>query len=122
MKSINLLCLLLIILSTGCSDKERKGATRDIRSGNKEEVIKCNHYKTCYQNDMYYTSTCMKWDIQWSKEGMEQLQKVALLKQCYRDKDKIRDECYGTDSKEVRLSKFEECKKIGINFIEPNSK
>jgi len=114
MKIINLLSIVLIILLAGCTNK---GGGGDI---DEEAIIKCNHYRMCYQNDMYYTSTCMSWDIQWLKEGMEQLSRVQLLKQCYQDKDKIRDECFGTGSKEVRLLKIEECKKNGIDPMKPN--
>jgi hypothetical protein len=115
MKIINLLCLGLILLLAGCANK---GGGGSILSKDEGASVKCNKYRVCYQNDMYYESTCMKWDVQWSKEGMKQLERVALLKQCYRDKDKIRDECFETDSKEVRLSKIEECKKIGIDPIQ----
>ena len=116
MKIINLLYLILIILLTGCTNKGGGGVVAE------EAIIKCNHYRMCYQNDMYYTGTCMKWDLQWLKEGMEQLSRVRLLKQCYQDKDAIRDECYGTDSKEVQFLKIEECKQIGIDPMKPNIK
>ena len=112
MKIINLLCLGLILLLVGCANK---GGGGGILSKDEDAIIKCNQYRVCYRNDMYYESTCMKWDVQWSKEGMKQLERVSLLKQCYRDKDKIRDECFETDSEEVRLLKIEKCRKIGID-------
>ena len=115
MKIINLSCWGLILLLAGCANKGVGGLGGDILPKDEDAIVRCNHYRVCYQNDMYYESTCMKWDVQWSKEGMKQLEKVYLLKQCYRDKDKIRDECFETDSKEVRLSKIEECKEIGID-------
>jgi hypothetical protein len=122
MKIINFVCLALLILSVGCTNKGERGTAADIRSEDEEAITKCNHYRTCYQKDMYYTSTCMKWNTQWSKERMPQLQRVSLLQKCYLDKDKIRDECFGTDSKEVRLLKIEECKQIGIDPTKPNNK
>ena len=122
MKIINLICLSLILFFAGCANRGEGGFGGDILPENEDNIIKCNHYRMCYQNDMYYESTCLKWDVQWSKEGMKQLTKVYLLKQCYRDKDKIRDECFETDSKEVRLSKIEECRKIGIDPTQRESK
>lgn len=61
----------------------------------------------------------LQWNLQWSREGLDQLSRVQLLKQCYQDKDDIRDECFETDSKEKRLLTVEECEKIDIDPKRP---
>jgi len=103
------------MLSAGCASRSGGGTVADNRSKDEKAIIECNQYRRCYQNDIQHTRTCMQLNLQWSKEKMDQLLRASLLQKCYLDKDKIRDECFGTDSEEVRLSKIEECKQIGID-------
>ena len=121
-KIITLFCMILFISSAGCSSKGVVGGIGDIRSSDVETIKQCEHYRACYQTDIVYTSSCIQWNTQRLKEGMDQLQRVYLVQQCYQDKDKIRDECFGTDSEEIRMSKIEKCKKIGIDPKKPSQK
>lgn len=108
MKTISLLCLALIVLTFGCGLKN-----------NNLTAEECYHYRKCYVYDLINSSTCSQMNTQFLKEKMPQLERATIVQKCLLDKDKARDECYGTESESVRMSKIEKCRKIGLDPTKP---
>lgn len=58
MRTISLLCLILIALIFGCTNKNSTFAAK--KSTDKKTVVECSNYRSCYLDNLINTSNCMQ--------------------------------------------------------------